>query len=49
MPILIYNPKLSSIGIRNTYADLAATIAENFDVPKTDIGESFLSLLMINN
>jgi phosphopentomutase len=49
VPILIYSPKLSSntasVGIRNTFADLAATIADNFDVAKTDIGESFLNLL----
>ncbi|MFC5449996.1 phosphopentomutase [Paenibacillus aestuarii] len=53
VPILIYSPKLSSntasIGIRNTYADLAATIADNFGVAKTDIGESFLNLLKIND
>jgi len=27
------------------YSDIAATIAENFDVPATENGESFLKLL----
>lgn len=50
VPILIYSPSLAkdsiSIGIRNTFADLAATIAENFMVTKPAIGESFLELLV---
>ncbi|AJS60598.1 phosphopentomutase [Paenibacillus sp. IHBB 10380] len=52
VPILIYNPVLAndtaSIGIRNTFADLAATIADNFRVTKPNIGESFLELLKVN-
>ncbi|HEY2494433.1 MAG TPA: phosphopentomutase [Paenibacillus sp.] len=52
VPILIYNPVLAndtaSIGIRNTFADLAATIADNFRVTKPNIGESFLELLRVN-
>jgi len=50
VPILIYSPSLAkdsvSIGTRNTFADLAATIAENFMVTKPAIGESFLELLV---
>lgn len=50
VPILIYNPTFAedavSIGTRNTFADLAATIAENFMVTKPNIGESFLELLV---
>lgn len=47
VPILVYNPLLesNSIGIRNTFADVAATIADNFNVTKPTIGESFLQLL----
>jgi len=50
VPILIYSPSLAkdsiSIGTRSTFADLAATIAENFMVTKPAIGESFLELLV---
>ncbi|MDQ6418935.1 phosphopentomutase [Paenibacillus sp. LHD-117] len=49
VPILIYNPRFSeaagSIGIRNTFADLAATIADNFGVAELAIGTSFLDRL----
>ncbi|CAH8246925.1 phosphopentomutase [Paenibacillus melissococcoides] len=49
VPILIYNPtfagKTASIGVRSTFADLAATLAENFGVTGTGHGTSFLSLL----
>ncbi|NIK79825.1 phosphopentomutase [Paenibacillus castaneae] len=49
VPILIYNPLLAketvSIGTRNTFADLAATIADNFQVTEPHIGTSFLALL----
>lgn len=52
VPILIYNPLLTndiaSIGTRNTFADLAATIADNFRVTQPNIGESFLELLRVN-
>ncbi|RKP51509.1 phosphopentomutase [Cohnella endophytica] len=51
VPILIYNPLLanssSSIGIRETFADLAATIAHNFEVAAPNIGKSFLELLNV--
>lgn len=49
VPILIYNPTFekvtTDIGTRSTFADLAATLAENFQVKSPKIGESFLSLL----
>lgn len=49
VPILIYNPtfagKTASIGVRTTFADLAATLADNFSVTGTGHGTSFLSLL----
>lgn len=48
VPILLYSPSLespASIGIRKTFADLGATIAENFGVASTGNGESFLHLL----
>lgn len=52
VPILIYNPLLASdiisIGTRETFADLAATIADNFQVAKPNIGTSFLELLVRN-
>ncbi|MEW9699078.1 phosphopentomutase [Paenibacillus sp. SI8] len=48
VPVILYSPGLqspASIGVRATFADLGATIAENFGVPSTGNGESFLSLL----
>lgn len=44
VPILVYNRLLPGInlGIRQTFADVGATIAENFVVPKPKIGTSFL-------
>ncbi|WP_438348573.1 phosphopentomutase [Paenibacillus sp. FA6] len=53
VPILIYNPVLAkasiSIGTRDTFADLAATIADNFMVNQPKTGESFLELLKMND
>ncbi|KRF12131.1 phosphopentomutase [Paenibacillus sp. Soil787] len=48
VPILLYSPSFqspASIGIRGTFADLGATISDNFGVSATDQGESFLHLL----
>lgn len=48
VPILFYSPSfmsMTSLGIRGTFADLGATIADNFGVKATDQGESFLHLL----
>lgn len=47
VPLLAYSPQLrrqaSSIGVLDTFADLAATIADNFGVVNTGEGTSFLS------
>lgn len=52
VPILLYNPLLAwdtvSIGTRRTFADLAATLADNFGVANPGLGESFLDLLKVN-
>lgn len=44
VPLLVYNKNLkgSNLEIRNTFADIAATICENFNVKATSIGTSFL-------
>jgi phosphopentomutase len=34
------------IPIRNTFADLAQTICENFDTEKPSIGTSFLKIII---
>lgn len=46
VPLLIYNPAFSrggSLGIRDTFADLGATIADNFGLASTGNGSSFLN------
>lgn len=48
VPVLIYSPALKgsgSIGVRATFSDLGATIADNFGTQGTGHGESFLQLL----
>ena len=48
VPLLIYGLSLKnpgSLGVRGTYADLAATIADNFGVQAPEHGISFLSQL----
>lgn len=48
VPIMAYGPSLQKpgdLGTLATYADLAATIADNFGVPKTAHGTSFLDKL----
>ncbi|MBB6730461.1 phosphopentomutase [Cohnella zeiphila] len=48
VPLLAYSPAMAggaSIGVRPTFADLAATIADNFGVKGTGNGTSFLSLI----
>ena len=46
-PLLVYNPLLEGIdlGIRNSFSDIGALVAENFGVEKPTIGESFLKKL----
>lgn len=47
VPLLVYSKKMSGQGKlpQGYYADISATIAENFDVPKTENGTSFLTKL----
>ncbi|MHC8516510.1 phosphopentomutase [Sporosarcina sp. ITBMC105] len=48
VPLLIYSPLFKEGGelpLRKTFADIGATIADNFDVKKPAYGESFLHLL----
>ena len=48
VPLIVYSPKFTEIKelpVRNTFADIGATISENFGVAKTQFGESFISLL----
>ncbi len=45
IPVIAYGAKLSAgpIGKRKSFADIGQTLAEYFDLPKLDYGESFLS------
>lgn len=48
VPLLIYNPSLAQTGEfteRNTFADVGATIADNFQVSLPSNGTSFLQML----
>ena len=47
VPFLVYSKQMAEQGKlpQGYYSDIAATIAENFDVPATENGESFLKLL----
>jgi phosphopentomutase len=48
VPLLVYSPRLKqagSLGICDTFADLGATVADNFGVRSTDNGVSFLQKL----
>lgn len=48
VPLLVYSPSLAgagSLGTRDTFADVAATIADNFDVKLATEGRSFLQQL----
>jgi len=42
VPLLVYNPNLQAkdLGLRKTFADVAATIAENFNVKMPQIGKN---------
>ncbi|RAV00932.1 phosphopentomutase [Paenibacillus sp. YN15] len=49
VPILLYNPALTqpgSTGIRETFADLGALVADNFGLPAMEQGTSFLDKLI---
>jgi len=45
VPLIVYTPDIigKKIPIRSTFADVAATISENFSIKKTKIGLSFLN------
>ncbi len=47
VPIFAYNKNLhgGNLGVRDSFADLGQTIAENFDVTRQTIGKSFLDSL----
>lgn len=47
VPLIVYNKLLKggTFPIRETFADLGATVADNFDVPLPNIGKSFLKEL----
>ncbi len=48
VPLTVYSPgftEIKELPLRMTFADIGATIADNFDVKPTAFGESFLSLL----
>lgn len=47
VPLLVYSPKMTAHGMlpKGYYADISATIAENFAVPQTENGTSFLKNL----
>lgn len=52
VPLLVYSPGIGKpvdLGVRATYADLAATIADNFGVQGMEHGVSFLEDLDNNN
>jgi phosphopentomutase len=48
VPLLVWNPSFKSpmsLGVRATFADLGATIADNFGLEAVGQGKSFLQLL----
>ena len=48
VPLTVYSPRFKEpkeLPLRMTFADIGATVTENFGVVKTAFGESFLSLL----
>ncbi|WP_079910759.1 phosphopentomutase [Paenibacillus sp. 32352] len=48
VPLLVYSPSLNnqgSLGVRTTFADVGATIADNFGMKSTGNGNSFLQQL----
>lgn len=47
VPLLMYSPKLTgrALDVRETFSDIGATIADNFNVPLPEHGTSFLPIL----
>ncbi len=50
VPLLIYGKgvKPVDLGVRDTYADIAATVADIFETEKPSTGESFLNEIQLN-
>ncbi|KKN28577.1 hypothetical protein LCGC14_0852800 [marine sediment metagenome] len=51
VPLLVYGKKLGkpkSLGVRRSFADVGATVAEALLIPKFNEGESFLKELILN-
>ncbi|GAA3405370.1 phosphopentomutase [Paenibacillus hodogayensis] len=49
VPLLAWSPRFqagASLGVRGTFADLGATVADNFGLPAPSYGSSFLSELL---
>ncbi|AJD91355.1 phosphopentomutase [Jeotgalibacillus malaysiensis] len=49
VPLLVYSPKMKNGGempLRETFADIGATVADNFKVKAPEFGKSFLQELM---
>jgi len=52
VPLLVYSgslPKTTNLGIRKTFADIAQSVARNFDLQPFPVGTSFLSDLTDEN
>lgn len=48
VPLIVYSPRFAgggSLGIRDTFSDIGATVADNFGTAGTGFGTSFLSVL----
>lgn len=48
VPLIVWSPSFEqgdSLGVRPTFSDLGATVADNFEVPPTENGTSFLQEL----
>jgi phosphopentomutase len=48
VPLLVYSPSLQggvSLGTRSTFADVGATVSQNFGIPMPEVGTSFLEEL----
>jgi len=49
VPVLIYGQKIRAgvnLGIRKTFSDVQASLAEFFEVPRTSAGENFLNMVL---
>ena len=49
VPILVYGDQIKAgvnLGVRKSFADIAATVADMLSIPATPYGESFKDLMM---